>query len=109
MCDLSDAETRGVVFERKVEFGIVEFKAAEAVRIGEFAERAELIVGERGLEFEFGFEERHGESIAEAPLEIGKGKIETGRMSSLGRMRNLRAAPIQNIPEVDSYRGQGYK
>ena len=64
MCDLCDAEARRVIFEGKVEFGIVEFEAAEAVGVGEFAEGAELIVSEGRLEFEFGFEERHGGSIA---------------------------------------------
>jgi len=59
VCDLGFAEARGVVFERDVKLGFVDLEAAEAVSIGEFAERAELLVGERRLEFEFGFEERH--------------------------------------------------
>ncbi len=64
MCDLRDAQARGVIFKREMEFGIVEFEAAKAVGVGKFAEGAELVVGERRLEFEFGFEERHEGSIA---------------------------------------------
>ena len=47
--DLGFAEAGGVVFEREVEFGVVDLEAAEAVGVGEFAEGAELIVGERRL------------------------------------------------------------
>ena len=65
VCDLSLAETGGVVFERKVPLGVVELEAAEAVSVCEFAKGAELIMGERRLEFEFGFEKCHEESIAE--------------------------------------------
>ena len=72
VCDLSDAQPRGVIFKGKMKLGIVELEAAEAVRVCEFAERAELIVGERGLEFEFGFEKRHKRSIAK----IGRGEGE---------------------------------
>jgi len=58
--DLSFAEAGRVVFERNMAFGVVDLETAEAVGVGKFAERTELIVGERGLEFEFGFEECHG-------------------------------------------------
>ena len=40
-------------------------ETAEAVGVGKFAERTELVVGERRLEFEFRFEECHHKSIAE--------------------------------------------
>jgi hypothetical protein len=59
VCDLGLAEAGSVVFEGEMEFGMVELKAAEAVGVGEFGERAELIVREGRLEFEFGFEECH--------------------------------------------------
>jgi hypothetical protein len=65
VCDLSDAKAGGVIFERKVELGIVELEATEAVSVGKLAEGAELVVGERRLEFEFGFEERHKQIIPE--------------------------------------------
>ena len=44
--DLGFAETRGVVFKRKLPLGVVDRKAAKAVRVGEFSERAELLVRE---------------------------------------------------------------
>ena len=59
------AEAGGVVFERDVALGVVDLETAEAVRVGKFAEGPELVVSERGLEFEFRFEECHGTSIAE--------------------------------------------
>jgi hypothetical protein len=58
--DLGFAEAGGVVFEGEVFFGFVEFEAAEAIGVGEFAEAAELIVGERILEFVGDFDECHG-------------------------------------------------
>ena len=64
VCDLGFAEAGGVVFERDVEFGVVDLEAAETVGVGEFAEGAELIVGEWGLEFEFGFEKCHGKNYS---------------------------------------------
>jgi len=47
-----------------VALGIVKLETAKAVGVGKFTESAELIEGERGLQFEFGFEERHAKSIA---------------------------------------------
>ena len=64
VCDLGFAEAGGVVLEGNLEFGFVDLETAEAVRVGKFTERTELIVSERGLEFEFGFEECHGGIIA---------------------------------------------
>ena len=64
VCDLGFAEAGGVVFKGDVELGVVDLEAAEAIGVGEFTERAELIVGEGRLEFEFGFEKCHGEIIA---------------------------------------------
>ncbi|HLZ11245.1 MAG TPA: hypothetical protein VKP58_01545 [Candidatus Acidoferrum sp.] len=64
VCDLGFAEARGVVFERDLEPGFIDLEATEAIGVGEFAERAELIGRERGLEFEFGFKECHGGIIA---------------------------------------------
>jgi len=55
----------GVVFERDVALGVVDLETAEAVRVGKFTERTELVVSERRLEFEFRFEECHHKSIAE--------------------------------------------
>ena len=69
VCDLGFAEAGGVVFERDVELGVVDLEAAKAVGVGEFAERAELIVGEGRLEFKFGFEKCHVRSIAKGELE----------------------------------------
>jgi hypothetical protein len=57
--DLGFAEAGCVVFERNMAFGVVDLETAEAVGVGKIAERTELIVGERGLQFEFGFEECH--------------------------------------------------
>ena len=54
-----------------MEFGLVNCEAAKAVSVCEFSERAKLRVGERGLQFKFGFEERHTEIIA-GPLEVLK-------------------------------------
>lgn len=62
--DLSFAEAGSVVFERDMEFGFVDLEAAEAIGVGKFSEGTQLIVRERGLEFEFGFEECHGGIIA---------------------------------------------
>jgi len=62
--DLGFTEAGAVVFKGEMELGVVELKAAKAVGVGEFAEGAELVVSERGLQFEFGFEKCHGESIA---------------------------------------------
>ena len=76
VCDLCDAEARSVIFKRKMEFGIVELEATKSIGVGKFAERAELVVGERRLEFEFGFEERHAVIIAKTGM--GEGERETG-------------------------------
>jgi len=70
VCNLSLAKARAVIFEREMALGVVELEAAKAVGVGEFAECAELFVGERGLEFELGFEKGHGESIAEECLKV---------------------------------------
>ena len=59
MSDLRLAEAGSVVLEREMSLGIVELEAAKAIGVGEVSERAELFVSERGLEFEFGFEECH--------------------------------------------------
>ena len=67
VCDLSFAEAGGVVLEGNLEFGLVDLETTEAVRVGKFAEGAELVVSERRLEFEFRFEECHDKSIAEHP------------------------------------------
>jgi len=64
MCDLGFAEAGAIVFEREVTFGVVQLETAEAVGVSKFAKGAELVVGEGGLQFEFGFEKCHGESIA---------------------------------------------
>ena len=67
VCDLSFAEAGGVVLEGNLEFGLVDLETAEAVGVGKFTERTELVVSERRLEFEFRFEECHDKSIAEHP------------------------------------------
>jgi hypothetical protein len=64
VCDLSFAEAGSVVLEGNLEFGFVDLETAEAIGVGKFTERTELIVCKRGLEFEFGFEECHGGIIA---------------------------------------------
>lgn len=65
VCDLRFAEAGSVIFEREVALGIVKLEAAEAVGVGECCEMAELVLREGRLEFEFGFEECHAESIAD--------------------------------------------
>jgi hypothetical protein len=70
--DFGLAEAGGVVLEGDLKFRLVDLKAAEAVGVGEFAERAELIVRERGLEFEFGLEECHGGIIAKSGWRTGR-------------------------------------
>jgi len=66
---LGFAEAGGVVFERNLELGLVDLETAKAVGVGKFTERTELILCERGLEFEFGFEECHGRIIAKETRE----------------------------------------
>lgn len=53
------AEARGVVLERQVVL-VVDAEAAQAVGIGEFAEVAELVLGEGRLQFVDDFDESHG-------------------------------------------------
>ena len=64
MCDLGFAKAGGVVFEREMTLGVVDLEAAEAVGVGEFGERAKLVVRQGRLEFEFSLEECHGGIIA---------------------------------------------
>lgn len=78
MGDLSFAEAGGVVFERDMAFGVVDLETAEAIGVGKFSEGTQLVVGERGLEFEFGFEECHGGIIAK------RGSGEPGRRVEKG-------------------------
>jgi hypothetical protein len=79
------AQARGVVLERQVVL-VVDAEAAQAVGVGEFAEMAELILSERGLQFVGDFDESHARIIA-------------GRSS---RSRRQESAPL------DFHRGQGY-
>ena len=77
VCDLGFAKPGAVVFERQVALRIIQLETAKAVGVCKFAEGAELIVGERGLQFELGFEKCHGESIAEErcrALQVTMGK-----------------------------------
>ena len=64
--DLRFAEARSVVFEGQLFSRIVEAKAAQAVSVGEFAEPAQLIVAQRGLQFVSNFHECHGGIISVA-------------------------------------------
>lgn len=57
------AKTRSVVFEGKLLSRIVETEAAQAVSVGEFAEMAQLVVVQRGLQFVSHFYKCHGEII----------------------------------------------
>lgn len=58
--DLGLAEARGVVFEGEMVVLFVDAEAAEAVGVGKFAQAAELLEAERGLQFVGDFEECHG-------------------------------------------------
>lgn len=80
VCDLGFAEAGSVIFERKMQFRIVEGEAAKAIGVGEFTEGAELVVGERRLQFEFGFKKSHEQSIAEEEVtkhEAGKSTLQS--------------------------------
>ena len=61
--DLRLAEAGSVIFEGQLLPRIVEAKAAQAVGVGEFAEPAQLLVAQRGLEFVSHFDECHGERL----------------------------------------------
>ncbi len=63
---LGFAKARSVIFKRELQLGIVDGETAKAVSVREFTERAQLCMSERRLQFKFGFEERHGKSIAES-------------------------------------------
>lgn len=54
------AQARSVIFERQLLSRIVEAEAAEAVSVSEFAEAVQLVVAQRGLEFEGNFDKCHG-------------------------------------------------
>ena len=54
------AEARSVIFEGQLLPRIVEAESAEAVGVREFAELAQLIVAQRGLQFISDFHECHG-------------------------------------------------
>ena len=60
------AQARGVVFERQLLLRIVQPKASQAVGIGEFAEAAQLLIAERGLQFIDSFHECHAGIIPAA-------------------------------------------
>ena len=62
--DLGFAQAGGVVFERQLIGGRVNAEAAQAVGVGELAEVAQLVIGERGLQFIGDFDECHGGIIA---------------------------------------------
>ena len=65
---LGFAEARCVVFEGQLLPRIVQAKAAEAVSVGEFAEPAQLVVAQKGLQFVSHFDECHGGIIPAAPV-----------------------------------------
>ncbi len=75
VCDLGFAEAGGVVFEREMSLGVVEMEAAKAIGVGEFSERAKLVVGQGRLEFEFGFEECHRGIIAKRGWSRTEGEL----------------------------------
>jgi hypothetical protein len=58
------AQARSVVFKRQLLFRIVQPEAAQAVSVGEFAEVAQLVVVQRGLQFIGDFDECHGGIIS---------------------------------------------
>ena len=68
MGDLGFAQAGGVVFEGQLIGCRVNAKAAQAVGVGELAEVAQLIVGERGLQFVSDFDESHEGIIAAGAL-----------------------------------------
>ena len=65
---LGFAETRSVVFEGQLLPRIVETEPAQAVSVGEFAEPAQLVVAQRGLQFVSHFDECHGGIIPAAAV-----------------------------------------
>ena len=80
VCDLGFAEARSVVFKRELPLAVVDRKAAKAVGVCEFSKRPELFVGERRLQFKFGFKECHAEIIArETAIGEADGKKVEGR------------------------------
>jgi len=62
--DLGFAQARSIVFERKLLFGLVQPKRAQAIGVGEFTEAEKLRVGEGRVEFVSHVNESHEESIA---------------------------------------------
>jgi hypothetical protein len=87
MGHLCFAKARSVVFERKLAFGVVDGEAAEAVGVGEFAERAELRVSKSRLQFKSCFEECHRKSIAER-LRVAEAKSALCRNVSVEKTQN---------------------
>lgn len=64
------AEARRVVFEGQLLPRIVETEAAQAVGVREFAELAQLVVAQRGLQFISDFHEGHGGIIPAAAISM---------------------------------------
>jgi len=54
------AQARSVVFERQLVHGVVDAEAAQPVGVREFAQMAQLVFGERGLQFVGNLDECHG-------------------------------------------------
>ena len=88
-------------------------ETAEAVRVGKFAEGAELVVSERRLELEFRFEECHGTSIAER-RNVGtfaRLNVESSRLG-LRRLTLRRREEGSDLTQIGSggiNRGRGYR
>ena len=58
--DLGLAEAGSVVFEGEMIVLLIDMEAAEAVGVGKFAQAAELLEAERGLQFVGDFQKCHG-------------------------------------------------
>jgi len=57
--DLGFAQARSVVLEGEMVLLLIDTEAAEAIGVGEFAEAAQLLEAQRGLQFVGDFEECH--------------------------------------------------
>ena len=58
------AQARSIIFERQFRLSLIELEFAKAISVREFAQIAQLLGIERGLECVADFEKRHAGSIA---------------------------------------------
>ena len=76
-------QPRSIVFERQFSLDIVDVEPPESIGVGEIAEVAQLLFGERGLQFVGDLYERHGEALYQWLASL-RARAIAGRLTEIG-------------------------